>query len=261
MSIHWAQQLTEVKDIDALAAFSPAFAAVAPSPEVSKRYGFVSTRELVTALGDYGFAVRDVRGSRRGTSRQFGTHEVRMVKTDAKIQTGGVIPEIVLLNSHDRSSRARVDLGFWRIACDNGLIVGGEMDYGREMVHIGDLHGRLGEFLGSVAEHAGKVSEHIVRFSQRRLTDAEIATFVSRAADIRANASSPLNMDMVRRNEDAGNDLWSVFNRVQENVLRGGFSMKTAAGKRTTARPIKDVRRSRSINIQLWNLAEEFLTN
>jgi len=46
-------------------------------------------------------------------------------------------------------------------------------------------------------------------------------------------------MLQIRRAEDAGNDLWSVFNRVQENLLQGGILT-------VTPKDNGKVRRSRS---------------
>jgi hypothetical protein len=62
-----------------------------------------------------------------------------------------------------------------------------------------------------------------------------------------------------RREEDAGDDLWSTLNRVQENLLRGGLSRRAASGRLTRTRHITSIREDVRINGRLWDLASEVL--
>ncbi|MDR6137768.1 hypothetical protein QE438_001072 [Pseudoxanthomonas sp. SORGH_AS 997] len=39
---------------------------------------------------------------------------------------------------------------------------------------------------------------------------------------------------MPRRHDDSRRDLWSVFNRTQENLIEGGLSARAANGRRQT---------------------------
>ncbi|MBK5018006.1 DUF932 domain-containing protein, partial [Pantoea sp. S62] len=40
---------------------------------------------------------------------------------------------------------------------------------------------------------------------------------------------------------DKGTDLWTAFNIVQENLIKGGVPGRTAKGKRTTTRPVTGI--------------------
>ena len=60
-----------------------------------------------------------------------------------------------------------------------------------------------------------------------------------------------------RRPEDFGNSLWTTFQRVQENALRGGQPGRGAKGRRLHTRPVASIDRSVSLNRALWVLAEE----
>jgi len=60
-----------------------------------------------------------------------------------------------------------------------------------------------------------------------------------------------------RRAEDAGRSLWTTFQRVQENVMRGGQTGRNAQGKRIQTRPVGSIDRGVSLNRALWMLAEE----
>jgi len=59
-----------------------------------------------------------------------------------------------------------------------------------------------------------------------------------------------------RRQEDIGSDLWTVFNRVQENTIRGGFK---GEGQKRQARELTNIDALSRVNLNLWNAAEEIL--
>ena len=69
-------------------------------------------------------------------------------------------------------------------------------------------------------------------------------------------------MDMVAKIPDTikGNDLWSVFNVVQEKLVRGGFKYTLREGRRTnrTARRISNFIQDIRINEQLFDLAKSY---
>jgi hypothetical protein len=64
-----------------------------------------------------------------------------------------------------------------------------------------------------------------------------------------------------RRYDDKGNDLWTTFNVVQENIMRGGLKgMKRDNGgrlRRATTRPVKAIDRNIQLNKALWYLTEK----
>jgi hypothetical protein len=60
-----------------------------------------------------------------------------------------------------------------------------------------------------------------------------------------------------RRYEDRQDDLWSVFNRCQENLLKGGLPGRTAKGKRSHTRAVKGIDGDVKLNRALWVMAEE----
>jgi hypothetical protein len=63
----------------------------------------------------------------------------------------------------------------------------------------------------------------------------------------------------VSRPEDEGNDLYKVFNRVQEGIIRGGFNINATTKSGTKkVRKISNMLKDLDINGQLWVLAEEF---
>nr|WP_253380318.1 DUF932 domain-containing protein [unidentified bacterial endosymbiont] len=60
-----------------------------------------------------------------------------------------------------------------------------------------------------------------------------------------------------RRYEDRQDDLWSVFNRCQENLLKGGLPGRSAKGKRSHTRAVRGIDGDVKLNRALWVMAEE----
>ena len=61
---------------------------------------------------------------------------------------------------------------------------------------------------------------------------------------------------MPRRVDDRRPDLWSVFNRTQENLIKGGLSGRTANGRRQSTRPVQGIDTNLRLNRALWLLAD-----
>jgi hypothetical protein len=59
------------------------------------------------------------------------------------------------------------------------------------------------------------------------------------------------------RQADTAGDLWTTFNRVQENMMRGGLRGRSAVGKRITTREVTGIDQNIKLNRALWVLAEE----
>ena len=53
-------------------------------------------------------------------------------------------------------------------------------------------------------------------------------------------------------------NLWRVFNRTQENLLKGGLTGRSASGRHTRTRAIKSVTEDVRLNRALWQLTEHF---
>lgn len=62
---------------------------------------------------------------------------------------------------------------------------------------------------------------------------------------------------MPRRWEDKKDDLWTTFQRVQENLTKGGLSGKSSSGKRARTRAISGIDGDIKLNRALWVMAEQ----
>ncbi|HFS3933928.1 TPA: DUF932 domain-containing protein, partial [Escherichia coli] len=62
-----------------------------------------------------------------------------------------------------------------------------------------------------------------------------------------------------RRREDYGKDLWSAYQTIQENMLKGGISGRSAKGKRIHTHAIHSIDTDIKLNRALWVMAETLL--
>ena len=82
-----------------------------------------------------------------------------------------------------------------------------------------------------------------------------MAEFAYKAATLRTKAK--VNVEellAVERDADHGDDLWAVFNRVQEKILGGSFR----SGKRKS-RSVTSFQKDIELNEQLFELAGSYL--
>ena len=89
-------------------------------------YRFVPTHEVLELMQDQGFRVTRATQShsRIEGKRPFARHLLRLRHADFLGATASQeVPEIVLVNSHDRSSAYRLFTGVFRVVCGNGLVV------------------------------------------------------------------------------------------------------------------------------------------
>lgn len=59
-----------------------------------------------------------------------------------------------------------------------------------------------------------------------------------------------------RRFDDRRPDLWSVFNRTQENLIKGGLQGRATKGRRQSTRPVQGIDQNLRLNRALWLLAD-----
>jgi hypothetical protein len=62
-----------------------------------------------------------------------------------------------------------------------------------------------------------------------------------------------------RRREDASDDMYTVMNVIQENVIRGGFSYQTSGNSVRRLQDVRAVDRNININQAVWQGAEDLL--
>lgn len=228
----------------------------------SERYTYIPTIEILDRLREEDFQPFYAKQSRTRDieKREFTKHLLRLRRHD-QIQGGNEIPEIILLNSHDGSSSYKMIPGMFRQVCSNGLVAW--KDFGEISVpHKGDIVGQVIDGAFEVLRTFERVEQNIDLMRGIEMSHSEQLLLGSAALDYRYEGKqdpiTPEQLINPRRWEDNRADLWTTFNRIQENVIKGGISGRTEKGKRTRTREVTGIDGDIKLNQALWKMAEEF---
>lgn len=254
---------TSALDNDALRQAAPSIFAAQAFAGVSSRYGFIPTIRVIDAMRSEGWL--PVRANearcRLEEKKGFTRHVVRFRRADAApVAVGDSVAEVVLLNSHDASGAYQMHAGFFRLVCSNGLVVSDGSFERLSIRHSGDVVGRVIEGAARVVAETPRLVENVGAMRAVTLSDGERQAFAAAALPLRYEDTAPIAAaDLLRthRTADQGADLWTTFNVVQENLLRGGVRGRTAAGKRTRTREVTSISEDTRLNKALWTLADE----
>lgn len=227
----------------------------------SVRYRYIATGALLSELRKQGFEpfmacqtrVRD-QGKREHTKHMLRLRHVDQIN-------GAEANEIILLNSHDGSSSYQMLAGMFRFVCNNGLVCGDVLEDIR-IPHKGDVIGQVIDGAYAVREGFQLVREHRDAMRAVTLSPGEAQVFAQAALSLKYESletPAPITPEQLlapRRHEDDRPDLWSTYNRVQENLTQGGLQGRSATGRRHNTRPIHGIAQNVHINRALWMLAE-----
>lgn len=238
---------------------APSVYAETPHDSRAQSYAFIKTSDVLSALRHQGFQPFEARQTRvRDTSkREFTKHLLRLRHPDAAMTKEGV-GEIILLNSHDGSSSFQLMSGFFRMVCSNGLIAG-SITQDHRIRHTGRVVDDVIDAAFTVIDEIKVVENCIDDWKGITLEMGEQRVFAEAALQLKYEAEkSPITPDQLigaRRWDDRPSDLWTTFNRAQENMVRGGLRGRSANGRRTTTREVTGVDQTVGINKALWTLA------
>lgn len=246
---------------DEIMAYAPSVMAEAPHESRGDRYAFIPTINVLDGLRDAGFQPFEVRQTkcRDAGKREFTRHLVRMRHPDA-IATQSEVPEIVLLNSHDGTSSYQLLAGIFRMVCSNGMIAGDVCNDIR-IRHSGNVVDDVIEGSFTVLDNLNDVTERIGTYKALPLLPDEQALLANAAIGLRWGESAPVTANEVlrpRRWEDRKDDLWTVSNRLQESLIRGGNLGRNANGRRVRTRAITGVNEDVKLNRALWYITDHF---
>lgn len=228
----------------------------------SERYTYVPTIQILEALRKEGFHPFYAAQSRvRDASNQEHTKHMLRFRHAANIEAGEA-NEIILINSHNGTSSYQMLSGVFRFVCKNGVVCGESFNDIR-VPHKGDILSQVIEGAYTVLDDFKRVDEQVTSMKSLVLGEAQQRAFARAALTLKYDESKqtvPVTENdvlAVRRTADNSPDLWTTFNRVQENMVRGGMRARGANGKRFTTRPIYGIDQCVKLNRALWTLAEE----
>jgi hypothetical protein len=250
----------------------PSIFAETPHESRSLRFKPIPTIEVLRALKKEGFEPFSARQStcRDPGKAPFTKHLIRLRQSSdvARNQVNDTVAEIALKNANDGTSAYDLLAALLKIRCLNGLYTAGESFEPVKVRHSGDVTSKVIEGTFRVLGDAQLALRAPELWAQQKLNrDEEMAlaeaAHVLRFGDAEGvvrTAIRPEQLLEARREADRTHDLWTTFNRVQENVIRGGLHGRgpDANGKlrNQTTREVKGIDQDVRLNKALWVLAE-----
>jgi len=243
---------------------APSIGATRADINPANTYQFISTRETLEQVIDNGWTIVGASAAGKALSAQ---HRVTLVRNeDLENVNGEGLLRMELFNSHNKTKRFMTAIAYFKWACSNGLIAAyGPAESIRTKHRFSDS--RLEAIMTKIQEasqYYPQILGMIESFKQRRLSDVEQMDYAKYAilgrylyrqnppkvlGDIEKMAQRLLT---VRREEDNGDTAWQVYNRVQENVVRGIEGI---------TRPLRGYDDHIRVNRLLWKGTELALTS
>ncbi|ELY3542963.1 DUF945 domain-containing protein [Cronobacter turicensis] len=228
----------------------------------SERYTCIPTITLLENLQREGFQPFFACQTRvRDQGKREHTKHMLRLRRGGQI-TGHQVPEIILLNSHDGSSSYQMLPGLFRMVCQNGLICG--ESFGEVRVpHKGDVVERVIEGAYEVLDVFDRVDEKREEMQALMLPPPAQQAMAKAALTYRFGEEfqpvSEIQLLAPRRVQDQSNDLWTTYQRIQENLVKGGLTGRNATGKRARTRAVSGIDGDVKLNRALWVMAETML--
>ena len=281
---------------DELREIAPSIFSTVPSPEVSKKYSHIPTDKLIDDMELLGWNVIDAKevAARTKGTRGFQKHLVVFRNDDIVInqmpnnivesstsptgyrRTDGtfakknpidtVFPQILLTNSHDGKNAFTFTAGLFRMICENGLVISTNEFEKVAIRHMGYDFEELQKQINEMVERLPLTVESMNKMIDTKMNQKSILKFAKDMLAVRfpEDELRRITIDMDEfitpvRPEDKGDDLWSVFNVIQEKIIEGDFDY-TIGTKHRKARQIKNFKQDMDLNSKMFDVALEYVT-
>jgi hypothetical protein len=240
------------------------------SPSTSDHYSHISTEKILDDMSALGWGVVDAKQvrARKQDTIGFQKHLVVFRNEDIQITSEdgeNVYPQILLTNSHDGKNAFTFTAGLFRMICENGLVISTQ-EFGQLKIrHMGYSFDELQNVVKQITEKLPLTIASLNKFREVELMEQQMIDFATKAIATRFTEDEINNIvidfdDLLTptRPQDKGNDLWSVYNVIQEKLTHGLFNYNSG-GKIRKARKIKNFNQDLQLNERLYDLALEYV--
>ena len=244
--------------LDEIKQIAPSVFTTEKAPHLTDKYIQTPTSRVVEDLMNLGWQVTKAQEVRSRKYKGFQKHVVVFRNPDIMIKGkdgDDAFPQILLTNSHDGKAAFNFRVGIFRLVCSNGLVIS-DADFSNVSIrHINytfeSLQAKVAEMITKLPNLVNKINT----FKQTQLTEEQMKDFATKAMQLRTKQQvDVMEVLTAERPQDEGNDLWVVFNRIQEKLTGGSYR----AGRRK-ARSVKNFQKDIELNEQLFELAGSYL--
>lgn len=258
--------------LEAIRKVAPAVFASQAHDSRGPRYLYVPTIQPLQTLLDNGWGVYEAsqQRSRAADRDPYTKHMLRLRKLEhfdlSSKKLGEGIPEVVMVNAHDGTAAYHLYAGYFRLVCMNGMIAGQKMA-GFKVRHTVSSQTNL-EVLDAaektVTEKFPLMLEHVGAMQEKEISRDAQMEWAKLAQRLRyGDTMAPFEPEALlhtRREADAGDTVWRVLNRIQENIMNGGWETRsTMFNRRSQVRAVERVSAVVKINGGLWDHAMELI--
>lgn len=249
------------------------------NPDVSDKYVHANTMTVVEDLAKLGWfpvQAKQCRNKKNSSGIRsfhmiaFQNPDVKITKTlDNGEKIVDTYPRIILTNSHDGFNSFKFMVGLFRLICSNGLVVCNNQMVDMSIRHINYDFEELRKIVASAIEQVPGIVNTMNDMRNVMLTDEQKTALATEVVKIRKGIEDDENYvvdaevveDILTpvRNEDNGNDLWTIFNICQEKMIKGGFGFRGATNKLRKQRSITSIKKDMDFNQRLWQTASQYL--
>ena len=274
-------QSTEFLSLEEIKEIAPSVFTTNGSKDTSDKYTHIPTDRVIRDLELLGWRVADVKevSARKDTTIGYQKHLV-VFRNDDVVITGEdgdtVYPQILLTNSHDGKNAFKFQAGLFRMICENGLVIADESFEDYSIRHMGYDFESLQSLIKEMVANLDVTVESMNKMKQIELDEKQQIELAKKLLEVRLEGTGntydknqPEMINWSQRKEDNGVDLWSVFNRQQENIIEGNFSYFNEKKYSTMvpnlhfvgrqARPIKNFKQDMDVNKKMFAAALELV--
>lgn len=238
---------------------------------LSDKYLQIPTYKILEGLMKNGFKVVGAKEQNTRTgNREHAKHVLFLTHdsiSDLAVNEG--LPMVRIQNSHNGLSSFQLTTGFFRLVCSNGLILPESELSSAKIKHVKGMENEVIDasyrILTSMPEQIKMIDEmksiELNRDEKRILAESSAnLIFDENIIELNAKRGIDLASKLLnpRRFEDKKNDLWSTFNVIQENAIKGGFKVLRESGYRAT-KAVTSIDSDKKINIELMTLAQKMM--
>ena len=244
---------------------APSIFSETPIEGVSSRYAFVPTHSVLDTFRDAGYypIMASESKVRDSDNQGYQKHIVQFRSLDNLLRPNASeeYADIVLTNSHNRTSSFIVDLAFFRIVCSNMLVVPSQTFSHHSIIHSGFNLSKVHDAINEVTSYIPTIQQEIEKYKTIQLSQGEQESLANAAIDIRFDKDThivnPKEFLQINRVDDEDNSLWTVFNRVQEAMIRGKVKgVNKHSNKSFTSKAISSIDATLKFNKELFSTVQ-----
>jgi len=249
-----------------LLAKAPTLFTQEPHFEVSDKYHFIPTIDVINEIKSHNWYPMSVQEAsvKEVSKNGYQKHLVRFRHFDDLLHPRENAMELLLFNSHDRSTAFSISAGIYRFVCANGLVIADSVFESHTIKHIGDRDNDVRGAIEGIVSFKPQLENKIDTFNTIILSTQEKLAFAKSAIGFRFDEHlevDPHDLLIPHRVEDEKDDLYTTLNVIQENLLQGNISGKNReTGRRFTSKQITSIGKDVEVNQSLWNMAERIAT-